>query len=43
MDVGDAAVGDEDLGAVEDPLVAVAFAVVFRLFTSEPAWGSVTA
>jgi hypothetical protein len=25
VDVGDAAVGDEDLGAVEDPLVAVAF------------------
>ena len=43
VDVGDAAVGDEDLGPVQDPLVASRLAVVRRLFTSEPACGSVTA
>ena len=40
VDVGDAAVGDEDLGAVEDPLVAVALARwCAASLTSEPAPG----
>ena len=41
--VGDAAVRDEDLGAVQDPLVAVNTAVVRSERTSDPALGSVTA